>query len=274
MESHADSKSKFEFYQNSVQNAKKEAEFFKKEYRMIFNKVPTSFREDFCGTAKLSCEWVKSNVMNTAVGIDFDEETLIWARENNISNLNSGSDRIELINMNVLTEYNPDRKFDIICSLNYSHFLLNKRTDLLKYFINVRKNIKKGLFIIDLYGGAHIYSDHKYQHQKSSDFYEFSGKQVNILNNTSLCSLNYKVSKKKFTPLFSFKFRIYSIIELLELLEESGFSKVEEKGKYKLFLKEINDDEEDEYQEYEEVDLYGEYFPESERYTGFLISII
>lgn len=254
---------KYEFYQKSVQNVKKETEFFRKTYRMIFNKVPNTFREDFCGTGLLSCEWVKNNVMSSAVGIDIDQEALDYGEANNIN-----CDRVKLINQNVLDEFNPDDKFDVICSLNYSHFLLNKRSELLTYFKNVRKNITKGIFIIDFFGGSHIYSDHKYEHSKSSGFYEFEGGQMNILNNKSLCKLNHKIKKNKFETLFKFAFRIYSLIELREALEEANFNN------FKLFIKEINDDDGDDYAEYEEVDINGEFFTESERYNGFLISYI
>jgi SAM-dependent methyltransferase len=265
----ASTPSKYELYQTSVQNVKKEVEFFKKQYRLIFNKIPTTFREDFCGTALLSCEWVKGNVLNSAVGIDLDQETLEWGIKNNVNNLNSGSERIKLIKQDVLEEYDTKEKFDIICSLNYSHFLLPKRKQLLKYFSNVVKNLEsKGVYIIDFYGGSHIFVDHKYQHNKTSNFYEFSGKQMNILNNQSKCSLNYKIKKNKYKPFFSFDFRIYSIIELREAMEEVGFNQ------FKLFIKEINDDEEDDYAEYEEVDIDGEYYPESERLTGYLIAFI
>jgi len=258
--------SKFDLYQISVQNVKIEVEFFRKCYRMLYNKVATKFREDFCSTALLSCEWVKNNVMNTAVGLDIDPEALAWGLEHNVNNLTSGSDRIRLLDHNVLTPYDQKEKFEIICSLNYSHFLLTKRRDLLTYFSNVYKSLDpKGIFILDFYGGSHIYEDHKYAKEKSQHFYQFSGKQMNILNNQSKCSLNYKVNKK-FIPHFSFDFRIYSIIEMREALEEAGFKK------FKLHIKEINEDEEDEYTEYEEIEIDGEYYPESDRITGYLMS--
>lgn len=267
MDSNKSKSDKFNLYQKSVQNVKIEVEFFRKCYRMIYNKVATKFREDFCSTALLSCEWVRNNVMNIAVGLDIDPEALAWGLENNVNNLNSGSDRIRLLNHNVLTPYDEKEKFEIICSLNYSHFLLTKRKDLFTYFNNVHKSLdNKGIFILDFYGGSHIYEDHKYQQEKSHHFYQFSGKQMNILNNQSLCSLNYKVGKNKFVPHFKFDFRIYSIIEMKEILEEVGFKK------FKLHIKEINEEDEDDYTEYEEVDLDGEYYPESDRITGYLIS--
>ncbi len=260
---------KHELYQRSVQNVHIEVEFFKKIYRMLFNKVPYKFREDFCGTGLLSCEWVKKDVQASAVGLDIDQETIDWGKENNINNLSSGFDRIELFNHNVLEEFDTSKNFDVICSLNYSHFLLNKRKDLVLYFSNVRKSLKKGIFIMDFYGGSHIYTDHKYNRGDSDSFYEFRGKQMNNLANTSICSLNYRLKKKKYTPLYEFNFRIYSVIELREALEDCGFCM------FKIYVKEIFDDEEDGYTEYQELDMdKNEFYPESDRYTGYLIAVV
>lgn len=249
---------KHELYQNSVQNVKKEVEFFRKIYRLIYNKAPHTFREDFCGTGLLANEWVKNSVENTGVGIDIDQEALDYGINNH-----TDSDRVKLLNHNVLTEYDSSQKFDIICSLNYSHFLLTKRSEIKKYFENVFKNISKGVFIIDLFGGAHIYEDHSYD---KGDNYRFTGKAINILNNQTECALNFKIKKNKYKPMFKYVFRVYSIIELRELLEEVGFKK------FKIYLKEINDDEDDAYSEYEEVDINEEYYPESDRYNGYIIS--
>jgi hypothetical protein len=253
---------KFQLYQETVQNCKKEIEFFRKVYREIYGRVPYKFREDFCSTGLLASEWANNNVMNSSIGIDIDQSGLDYGIANNIT-----TDRVKLINQNILDEFNPDEKFDIICSLNYSHFLLTKRKDLLKYFTNVRKNITKGIFVMDFYGGSHIHTDHVYEQSKSSGFYEFHGKAIDMLKNISECGLHFKIGKK-FKPLFNYTFRVYSLIELRECLEESGFER------FKLFIKEINEDEEDDYKEYEEVDIDGSYFPSSDRYTGFLISYV
>jgi SAM-dependent methyltransferase len=260
------SKEKHSLYQKSVQNPKREVEFYRKVYRLIFKSLPVYFREDFCGTALLSCEWVKNNVCNQALGIDIDKDTLEWGHENNINNLSSGSDRIKLINQNVLQPFDPKQKFDIICSMNYSHFLLNKRSELVKYFSNVRRNINRGLFIIDFYGGLHTYSEHR--HNNQSDFYEFHNEQMNILDNVSNSHLRYKTKEGKLETLFTYNFRVYSIIELREALEDSGFDN------FKIYIKDVSDDEENTFSEYQEVDINGIYKPELDRYNGYLIAII
>ncbi len=106
---------KYQLYQSSVQNVKKEIEFFRKIYRLIYNNIAYTFREYFCGKGLLSCEWVKNNVMNTAVGIDYDDEPLDWGVKNNVKMLNSGEDRVKLIKQNVLEKFNDTKDFEIIC---------------------------------------------------------------------------------------------------------------------------------------------------------------
>jgi SAM-dependent methyltransferase len=259
-------KNKHSLYQKTVQNPKREVEFFRKTYRMIFKTIPTIFREDFCGTALLSCEWVKNNVCNIAVGIDIDEFTINWGIENNVYNLSSGSERIRLIAQNVLEEFKEKTKFDIICSMNYSHFLLHKRNDLVKYFKNVKRNLERGLFICDFFGGYHLF--HTHTHKNQSDNYKCRIEQINIINNQSITSLNFKNRENQYETLFKYCFRIYSLIELKEALEDAGFNK------FKIFIKDVSDDEENTFNEYEEFDFDEEYFPKLERYNGYLISIV
>ena len=252
--------SKHDFYQKSVQSVKVENEFFKKIFRMIYNKLPYTLREDFCGTGLLASSWTNSSVENYSVGIDIDQEALDYGKEKNVT-----TDRVRLINHNVLKEFDKNEKFDIICSLNYSHFLLTKRTELKTYFKNVFNNISRGILILDFFGGSHVYENHSFN---KMEFYQFSGKAINIMNSISKCSLNYKIKKNKFKTMFTYEFRVYTIIEMREALEEVGFTK------FKIYIKEINEDDEDDYTEYEEIEIDGEYYPESERYTGYIVAYI
>jgi SAM-dependent methyltransferase len=259
-------KQKHELYQKSVQNPKREVEFYRKIYRMVFKTIPTNFREDFCGTGRLACEWIKSNVCNTAVGLDLDEETIHWGIENNVSNLASGSERISLLVQDILIPFDSQKIFDVICSMNYSHYLLNQRKDLVKYFSNVRANISKGLFVMDFFGGSHMFEEHR--HNNQSDYYEFRNDKINIVNNVLLCTLNFKTKDNKLETLFTYPFRVYSLVELKEALEDSGFNF------FKIFIKDVSDDEENIFHEYKEIDYNTEYYPELERFNGYLIAIV
>ena len=70
-----------------------------------------SLKEDFCGTAILSAEWVRTRPDNIAVGVDLHEPTLKWAEENNLA---------------------PRRGELLVSFRKYSEIYLNKKENLSK----------------------------------------------------------------------------------------------------------------------------------------------
>ena len=123
--------------------------------------MPMIFREDFCGTAFLCSEWVKTHPERIALGVDIDGPTLAWARKNNLDRMNSGTERIFLYEddcikfsqeskeIEVDGEAKTGLKADIICANNYSTCLLQERFDLVRYFKQVKSSLSsKGLFVM------------------------------------------------------------------------------------------------------------------------------
>ena len=49
-----------DLYEKSVQAVDLEVEFLRDTYRALRGRDPSSLREDFCGTASLTCEWARS----------------------------------------------------------------------------------------------------------------------------------------------------------------------------------------------------------------------
>ena len=50
---------KYYYYENSVQNPEGEVEFLREKYYELKKKTAYTLREDFCGTAAISCNWTK-----------------------------------------------------------------------------------------------------------------------------------------------------------------------------------------------------------------------
>ena len=48
-----------ELYELSVQNVENEVEFLQTTFRSLTGRRAYLFREDFCGTASASCQWVR-----------------------------------------------------------------------------------------------------------------------------------------------------------------------------------------------------------------------
>lgn len=103
-QSSRDLPSKFVLYQRSVQSPKGDISYMQKFFwAYVGGRLPLHLREDFCGTAFISAEWLRSDSRRTAVGVDLDIEALTWGLENNV--LKVGADaysRICLFHGNVL----------------------------------------------------------------------------------------------------------------------------------------------------------------------------
>src|SRR5699024_3434673 len=61
-----------DLYERSVQAVDVETEFLQQTFRELRGREAMSFREDFCGTASLCCEWARSGAKRHAVGVDID----------------------------------------------------------------------------------------------------------------------------------------------------------------------------------------------------------
>ncbi|KAH9321709.1 hypothetical protein KI387_016348, partial [Taxus chinensis] len=99
-----DGTSKFDLYQRSVQSPKGDISYMQKFFwTYIGGRSPLHLREDFCGTAFLSAEWLRSDPRRTVVGVDLDVEALKWGLKNNVDKVGVDAySRICLFNGNVL----------------------------------------------------------------------------------------------------------------------------------------------------------------------------
>ncbi|PKI40529.1 hypothetical protein CRG98_039089 [Punica granatum] len=247
----------------------------------VGGRQPLHLQEDFCGTALLSTEWLRTDPRRTAVGLDLDLEALNWCMENNINIVGAdGYSRIFLFHGNVLqpneaklvnyepaelirsikldecdkkdctpqvnastsigtkssrinTEQLPSR--DIICAFNYSCCCLHSRKDLVLYFRHVLSALSKkgGIFVMDLYGGTS--SEQKLRLQrKFPNFtatnvqYTWEQAEFDIVARKTRISLHFHIQKqqKKMRDVFSYSWRLWSLPEIKDCLEEAGFKSV------------------------------------------------
>ena len=79
--------SKHKLYELSVQSPNWQVDYLPQFHEWLTGKPARLMREDFCGTGKISCEWVKRHKKNRAVGLDLDDEVLNYANTINKSEL-------------------------------------------------------------------------------------------------------------------------------------------------------------------------------------------
>jgi len=216
-------------YELSVQCSESEIDFVDSTFKTIRKQNAKVLREDFCGTANVCCDWVKRRKSNRAIGIDIDPEVLEWGQKNNISKLTkTEGHRIQLINENVLTTQ-TEEPIDIISAMNFSYWLFKSRNDLKRYFQNAHNALAdNGILFLDAYGGYDSFREikEKTKHKKHKFTYIWEQEKYNPISGELLCHIHFKFSDgSKLKKAFSYNWRLWTLPEIRELLDEAGFSK-------------------------------------------------
>jgi hypothetical protein len=225
----ASSKPKFDkywYYRNSVQSPEVDVRFFRKIYKDLRGENPKSFREDFCGTFSISCEWVKLDRNHTAIGVDLDPEPIAYGKENYLSELSEeAQSRVKILNANVLSKTLP--KTDIVAALNFSYFIFKTRKQMKDYFANTFSTLlPKGIFILDVFGGSACMEANEEETVHKTFSYFWDQASFNPITNEAVFYIHYKPKgKPKVTKVFSYDWRMWSIPELRDVLDEVGFKK-------------------------------------------------
>lgn len=276
-----DMPSKFLLYQQSVQSPKGDISYLQKFFLMyVGGRQPLHLQEDFCGTALLSAEWLRTDSRRTAIGLDLDLEALDWCMENNINKIGAdGYSRISLFHGNVLQpleakliKFEPQELLrnisltenkvvtesgglesvleggsssshneiymrnhplparDIVCAFNYSCCCLHRRADLVLYFKHVLDVLSKkgGIFVMDLYGGTSSECKLRLQRKFANFTYFWEQAEFDIIERKTRISLHFHLQKqqKKLRHAFSYSWRLWSLPEIKDCLEEAGFQSV------------------------------------------------
>ena len=216
-----------DLYERSVQTVDVEVEFLRDTFRAIRGRDAESFREDFCGTSALSCEWVRSRSNRRAIGVDNDPSVLDWGRRHHVGRLpEAARSRVKLVNEDVRTVVTEP--VDIVGAFNFSYYCFKTRDELRKYFANVREGLKQdGVFFLDAFGGPEA-SDLVKDKTKLDGFtYVWEQEVFEPVTGRILCHIHFKFPDgSKIKRAFTYDWRLWTLPELRELLMEAGFAKV------------------------------------------------
>jgi cyclopropane fatty-acyl-phospholipid synthase-like methyltransferase len=212
-------------YQESVQNSEFELDFIEETFEKITGRKASVMREDFCGTAISSVEWIKRNESNTAIGVDFDKEVLDWGREHNVTQLNEEQQsRLQLVEADVL-DVNTD-KVDLVQAYNFSYWFFQERATMLRYFKRVRESlVDDGVLFLDIFGGSECYQTQKEKRKLDGFKYIWEQAEFNAITNELKCHIHFHFpDKSKMKKAFSYTWRVWGARELREILIEAGYS--------------------------------------------------
>ena len=214
-----------ELYEQSVQEPESEIDIIDQIWSEQRGRGATLLREDFCGTAAISIEWVKRRDANEAIGVDLDVPTLEWTRHRLEDRLDDRQlSRIELIEGDVLST--ETRKCDTILATNFSYYIFKTRDEVRDYYKTVLDGlVEDGLFILDAYGGSDSFKEMTEDRDLDGFTYIWDQNFYDPITGDVINHIHFKFPDgTKIKKAFTYEWRLWTLPEIRELLMEAGFS--------------------------------------------------
>lgn len=225
-------------YEASVQSADYDLDFFERVYRRHHGHTFRRFREDFCGTAMLSCAWALRRPGNGSWGVDMDRATLAWARREHLARMRDAARRVTLVRADVRSVTRP--RVDLVTAMNFSYWVFKRREDLREYFRTARRSLTKGgLLVVNIYGGTGamepLEEKRKIAASQGPDglripafTYIWEQASFNPVDHHLTCHIHFQLGDgTKLRRAFSYDWRMWMLPEVQEVMREAGFPATE-----------------------------------------------
>jgi len=218
-------------YELAVQDAGAEIGFVDRTFRRLRGRPAETLREDFCGTAAVCAEWVRSRRTRRAFGVDLDPEVLDWARRNNLAKLSPEQlERVILLQEDVTAV--RTEPVDAVVAMNFSYWTFQDRLSLGRYFRHAREGLSTdGVLFLDAFGGYDAMRELEEAREIDEAGWRFTyvweQARFDPVNNHLLCHIHFRLpDRSRIERAFSYDWRLWTLPELRELLDEAGFSRV------------------------------------------------
>lgn len=218
-------------YELAVQDAGAEIGFVDRTFRRLRGRPAETLREDFCGTAAVCAEWVRSRRTRRAFGVDLDPEVLDWARRNNLAKLSPEQlERVILLQEDVTAV--RTEPVDAVVAMNFSYWTFQDRLSLGRYFRHAREGLgTDGVLFLDAFGGYDAMRELEEAREIDEAGWRFTyvweQARFDPVNNHLLCHIHFRFpDRSRIERAFSYDWRLWTLPELRELLDEAGFSRV------------------------------------------------
>jgi cyclopropane fatty-acyl-phospholipid synthase-like methyltransferase len=224
---------RFSLYEKAVQSPDIHLELFLGFWKRLRPKTPPPLRlrEDFCGSFAFSTKWVTSHPKRTALGIDLDKEVLQFGMERHLTTLNR--DQLKRLDLKCVDVRTKSKKQDLIVACNFSFCVFKTRKDLKDYFKSVFASLDAGgVFMLEHAGGPGMIEATKETRKvrwNRKESFTYIWDQLSYCPVTAHATYMIRFKGKKpfqFKEAFFYDWRLWSLPEIKECLEESGFKKV------------------------------------------------
>ncbi|HAA35882.1 MAG TPA: SAM-dependent methyltransferase [Gammaproteobacteria bacterium] len=223
----ADQADRHILYERAVQCVESEIDMVDETFLKLRGRQARTLREDFCGTANTSCEWVRRRADNLAWGVDLDEEVLSWGEKHNLGRLaEDATGRIQLLHADVLNVDTP--AMDVVLAMNFSYWIFHTRQALRDYFSRIREClVDDGMLFLDFYGGYETMREMEEETDHDDFIYVWDQNRYNPITGDINCQIHFKFPDgSQIKQAFNYDWRLWTLPEVRELLDEAGFSRV------------------------------------------------
>ena len=226
-------------YEVAVQGPDWDLDFMERAFRRANDgREPRLFREDFCSTAALATAWAQRGADRRAWAVDLDPEPLAWARQHRLPFVRDVAKRVTLVRADVRTRARP--AVDVTCALNFSYWVFKRRDDLLAYFRAARAGLRPGgVLVLNAFGGTRGERPLIERTRKGGSnapdgtptppfTYVWQQVRVNAVTRELLACIHFELRDGRRMPrAFVYDWRMWTLPELREALEEAGFRHVD-----------------------------------------------
>ncbi len=194
----------------------------------------TLLREDFAGTCAVASAWVTMGPDHQAMAIESHGPTVRWAQRVTESELGQQAEDLHIVEADVLDVDGP--KVDVTCALNFSTFICHDRAALKRYFQSARRGLKRGgLLVVDAYGGPGAMRTGTQTREVPADCgegfgftYHWEQRGFEPISHRTSCRIHFTLSDgRHLDSAFIYRWRLWTLPELIELMLESGFKGAE-----------------------------------------------
>ncbi|MFQ5719547.1 MAG: class I SAM-dependent methyltransferase [Acidobacteriota bacterium] len=217
----------FVLYQRSVQSPDVDVLFLSRLFKRTTGRPLRRFREDFCGTARLCCEFVRLHRDNQSIGVDLDAPTLDWARRHNLAQLEPAQrGRVRLLLDDVVTVGGV--RADLVAAMNFSYSIFKTRAALRAYAANVRRGLRRGgLFVLDAFGGSQALEEMEEETDHKDFTYVWDQASFDPISHHAICKIHFTFKDgSRLRNAFVYDWRLWTLPEMQEILTEAGFKDV------------------------------------------------
>lgn len=215
-------------YQRAVQSPDVDAAFYARHFLKTTGRPLRVLREDFCGTAVLSCHHVRRHRDNRAIGVDLHWPTLAWGRIHNVRKLLDERQRARLLLLqkNVLDVRSP--KADAVLALNFSYSVFKTRAELAAYVRNAHRSLERGgVLFMDAWGGPDVMKQVTDRARHGDFTYLWEQRRYDPISHEIECAIHFEFKDgTRLRDAFVYDWRLWTLAELRELYEEAGFRDV------------------------------------------------